>query len=135
MLHTSLTGATSANQAVIGFSGATEVFRLNNATPLASSLEILLDYSLNPGSGAGDMFLYVRNSSFAQTPGSNIILYSQFGVPPGSAATNDGFEEWAVLRGSTNAVPEPSTIAVAFAGFAALGFNGLRRLRRKPSVV
>jgi hypothetical protein len=61
---------------------------------------VKLDYSLNHGSGSGDMLLYVPESVFS-TPGAPsgpqfVTLYSQFGV---HFAGNSGFEEWAAGPG------------------------------------
>jgi hypothetical protein len=75
---------------------------------------IHMDYSLNAGSGSGDLFFYVPNSDFSGL--TNVILYSQFGNPPGGSGTNDGFEEWAVLKAAGSPcigcepVPEPNSI-------------------------
>jgi hypothetical protein len=130
MLHTGLSAATVSANAVISFAGATEVFRLNNATINSSSHEIKLDYSLNAGSGSGDMFLYVRDSSFTG-PTNNVILYSHFGTPPGGSGTNDGIEEWAVLRGSsTNPVPAPPSVLMLGIGMACVGLSQIRRTLR-----
>ena len=76
-----------------------------------------LNYTLQPGSGGGDMFLYVPNALFT---GSNpyVYLYSEFGkfssLTGDPHNTNDGFEEWAVLAGTPRdtPVPEPSTWAL-----------------------
>ena len=83
---------------------------------------IKLNYDLNPGSGAGDMFAYIPTSLFS---GSNqyFYLYSQFGS---NFAANDGFEEWATV-GVSAPIPEPSTYALMFAGLAAVGFMTRRR--------
>jgi hypothetical protein len=42
---------------------------------------IHMDYSLNAGSGSGDLFFYVLDSRFSNI--SNVILYSQFGKSAG----------------------------------------------------
>jgi hypothetical protein len=56
---------------------------------------VLLNYSLNHGSGSGDAFVLIPNSLFASaTPNPYVYLYSAFGQ---TAAANAGFEEWAVL--------------------------------------
>src|SRR5262249_41914500 len=113
--------------------GATAVFRLNNAGN-PNWFEILLNFNLNPGSGAGDMFLYVRDSDFDSSK-SNVILYSQFGAPGGASSSSDGFEEWSVLKAPgtppISGVPEPSTIALAVSGLVGFGAAGLRRGFRK----
>jgi hypothetical protein len=96
---------------LIQFSNATERFRMND--PVDPNTEIRLNYALNPGSGGGDMFLYVRNDAFLQSPTSFITLFSHFGTPPGDADSNDGFEEWAVIGTSTTTpIPEPTSLAL-----------------------
>ena len=91
---------------------------------------ILLDYSLNHGSGSGDMFANIPDSLFDPSV-PFVYLYSQFG--DSDDYSDAGFEEWAVLKGSTpppvNEVPAPATLV-----FAALGCGlGLvvRRVRGK----
>jgi hypothetical protein len=117
---------------LIQFSNATEVFRMNNATD--PNTEIRMNYDLNPGSGGGDMFLYIRNDAFSQTPTSFITLFSHFGTPPGSAASNDGFEEWAVIGTgtTTSAVPEPTSLALLA---TLVGVVGLLARKRRSTLV
>ena len=56
---------------------------------------VLLNYSLNHGSGSGDMTVLIPDRLFASAYGNpNVYLYSTFGQ---NAAANSGFEEWAVL--------------------------------------
>jgi len=77
---------------------------------------INLDYNLNPGSGKGDMLLFVPDSAFIGA-GDYIYLYSMFGATINGA---DGFEEWAVGNGGP-IIPEPAMIALlALGGFALL---------------
>lgn len=124
-----LTAAGKGSAPVVAFNNATEVFRMNNASD-SSFYEIQLDYSLNSGSGSGDMYLYVRDSDFKASNSSYITLYSQFGAPPGAYSSNDGFEEWAVLKPTTSVVPVPAGAALALSGIVGIGLYSLRYRRR-----
>jgi hypothetical protein len=121
----------TANSSVTTFTGGildhdgTLVYRLD----AGGDNWVALDYSLNSGSGSGDMFMLVPNSVFAAFPNTAVItLYSQFGlqgVDPagftGNFGSSDGFEEWAAP------VPEPATLVLAIGAVLA---NGLWRRRR-----
>lgn len=99
---------------------ATKVFDLAGGSD--PTVFIKLDAGLNPGSGIGDMFAFIPDSVF--TGGSFVYLFSKFGV---NNASNDGFEEWSVLRGS---VPVPLPLA-ATQGLLAMGGLGLVGLVRR----
>jgi len=98
---------------------------------------ILLDYALNNGSGSGDMFAYIPDSLFDPSI-PYVYLYSQFGDADGTS--DAGFEEWAVLKGSStppvNGVPAPATLVFALVGCGAglLGYAG-RKLRTRRLAV
>lgn len=117
------------NQSVTSFnasgqlllSDATLVYRLDT---LVADNYILLDYSLNSGSGSGDMFMYIPDSVF--TGGQYVYLYSLFGE---NYNNNDGFEEWAVLEATV--VPEPASLSLLGLGVAGMAARSLRRRMKK----
>ncbi len=85
-IYTSADPALSSNAAL---------FASNLVYDMGAGNRVLLDYSLNSGSGSGDMFLYVPAYRFAGLDDQSLYLYSKFGASGGNYATNDGFEEWA----------------------------------------
>jgi hypothetical protein len=98
----------------------------------AADETIMLNYLLNPGSGAGDMMAYLAADLFAGKDDQYLYLYSKFG---GSARSNDGFEEWARIDGPNGpidppppVVPEPATLMLLGGGL--LGAAAARRRRR-----
>jgi hypothetical protein len=80
---------------------------------------VKMDYTLNAGSGKGDIVVLVPTSVFSGS-GQYVYLYSKLGV---NLIADDGFEEWGV--GNTGPItPEPSTIAL-------LGIGALVLLRKR----
>lgn len=71
------------------------VFAANLIYDMGAGNRILLDYSLNSGSGSGDMYFWLPASLFAGLDAKFLYLYSRFGASGGAFATNAGFEEWA----------------------------------------
>ena len=68
-----------------------------------SDHSVLMNYSLNHGSGSGDVFVLIPNSLFASSNANPYVyLYSTFGQ---TAAANSGFEEWAVLPKAASPAP------------------------------
>ena len=66
---------------------------------------IKMNYSLNHGSGSGDMTMLIPNSLF--TAGFNqVVLYSSFGKP---IAQDDGFEEWFVCVNKSTGAAQACT--------------------------
>lgn len=93
---------------------------------------ILLDYTLEPGSGGGDMRAYIPDALFVGNPTSTYVyLYSQFGLDTEDldAETNAGFEEWAVRKQTPPVVPAPAAMVLASIGMGLVGF-----LRRRGSL-
>lgn len=109
-------GLTKSNPNDLG----TSVFKL-------TSDNIKLNYSLNHGSGSGDMFAYIPDSLFTG-PNKYVYLYSKFGaVYPNNA----GFEEWAVLSKNSNPLvtPEPASTVLFATGL----LGGLFMRRKKTA--
>jgi hypothetical protein len=71
------------------------VFASNLLYDMGAGNRILLDFSLNSGSGSGDMYCWLPASLFAGLDTQFLYLYSKFGASGGDYVTNDGFEEWA----------------------------------------
>ena len=109
-----------------------------------------LNYSLNTGSGSGDVFAFIP-VTLAQigtcAAGCDVTVYSAFGLqgnysgsgatlpgviqaPAGSYLNNDGYEEWSAVRGQVGAAPEPSSMILMGAGIL-LGSVSLIRRRKK----
>ena len=91
----------------------------------AADSRVDLNYTLNSGSGSGDLWVFVKKSLFGGSK-SWVYLYSKFGDPNGN---NDGYEEWATVVGhNTPSVPLPASV---WGGLSLLGMLGVSKLRRR----
>lgn len=119
--NSGFTFAAGTTAPVIQFPNATQVFQMSNGTVN----EVLINSS--HGSGESDMALYVRNDLFNPAV-AFVTLFSQFGTPPGSIQSDDGFEEWAT-HNPNNPIPEPFSIVIWT--LLGLGWTGLAVVRRR----
>jgi hypothetical protein len=113
-LYTAGTALSTANTYAALTGAATKKWDLDSGPPNTDGdSRIELDYSLNAGSGSGDLFAYIPVSAFAGVPTDNYLyLFSAFGDP---TVNNDGFEEWAVRTPTPvdrPGVPDGGTTAI-----------------------
>ena len=104
-----------------GFNGkATKIYDLGSGDD--GDNWVLLDYSLNHGSGSGDLYVYIPDSLFVD--GTYVYLYSMFGVHNPNTAS---FEEWTVRKDVTTShittTPAPAAI---FLGMLGLTISGIK---------
>lgn len=131
-IYTRSTALTTANT-LVALTGGPSVLRYNLDAGDAGN-EIRLNYSLNSGSGSGDMFAYIPQTAFGSALGSDFVyLYSMFGAKGGAYEENDGFEEWAVRTPGTP--PPPNRVPDGGATLVLLGLalSGLGIARRASS--
>ena len=91
-------------------------------------MRVDLNYTLNSGSGSGDLWVFVKKGLF----GGNktwVYLYSKFGDPNGN---NDGYEEWAAVVGpnTPSGVPLPASVWGGMTLLGAIGFAKFRARRQ-----
>ena len=111
--------------------GLSAIYDMDGGLPRGQDNYIILNYSLNSGSGSGDMVAYIPNNLFTGSSEQFVYLYSKFGLQSGMEAddgSDAGFEEW-WLRETTGSddpvtpVPEPATMLL----FGTAVMFGLRR--------
>ncbi len=89
---------------------------------------VYMDYSLESGSGSGDMLAYLPYDIFESHTDQYLYLMSEFGATGGAYASNDGFEEWARVDGEpTDVIPEPASLLLLGSGL--IGGYLVRRRR------
>lgn len=128
---TSITDEVKDSLAQVESGTFTQVYNMDGA----GDVSVLLDASLNSGSGSGDLLVYIPAIGAVSTS-DFLYLYSEFGayVPPHtiapapSYASNGGFEEWGTL--GIASVPEGGATIVMF-GAALLLLPFARRLVAK----
>jgi hypothetical protein len=91
---------------------------------------VKMDYSLENGSGSGDMMAYLPYDLFSPHQDKYLYLYSDFGTS-GPLTSNAGFEEWARVDGQlTTPVPEPASLLLLGGGLVA---GAVARRRRRSA--
>jgi hypothetical protein len=87
------------------------VYDLDDTQWTGADNEVLLDYSLSPGSGYSDMLMFVPVDVMGFDQDKYVTLYSHFGGKGGIWEENSGFEEWAgLVREEGTPVPQPAAL-------------------------
>lgn len=98
---------------------------------------VLMDYSLEAGSGSGDMSAYIPLEPFEAWTASTrihnpyVYLYTQFGGYTGTYkgisdwTARDGFDEWGLIVDGSHHTPEPAAWVLFALGLGVVA--GLRR--------
>jgi hypothetical protein len=119
----SIDSATTSGNDSLAFLDANATLRYNlDSSDIGN--EVLLNYSLNSGSGSGDAFIYIPTSSFAGALSTDqLYLYATMGHKSGYQS-NDGFEEFATR--APLLAPDAGT-SVALLGVSMLSLSLVRK--------
>jgi hypothetical protein len=99
-----------------------------------NKVDLSADLVAGAGSGVSDISVTFKSSVFAGvTANKYIILYAEFGTPPGTYDSSDGFEEWTFLTGPGGAEPGPEPATIVSLATMAAGFGACYAVRRNRS--
>ena len=104
-------------------------YNLGASTDTTSENQVKLNYSLNSGSGSGDLYMYIPVTTLGAAGTNFVYLWSRFGIPN---PNNDGYEEWAVREFTSPppVVPEPASLLLFGTGLVGVARAVRKRTRR-----